>query len=244
MAEADISTRARTGRPRKKTGVPENASIGPSSESKKRTSVPRRRWLHERSARAASLGLHAPQSMASRLVNSRTRLDPEPIAASEPFRMNPAPTSTDRQSCLAERTGPIIPASNVRELRIPHQSDARHSSSSTCCLRRTASRTSATLRCSACSPSADSPLSRLLAQVAVMRHLFGVTSLTDAATNVRYLLGTQALLYVFTFVGSLIVFPLVWHKSLFAGLQWRGQPSPAVQRVPHWSGRPLLRAWP
>jgi len=62
----------------------------------------------------------------------------------------------------------------------------------------------------------------VVAQVAVMRHLFGVTSLADAASNVRYLLGTQALLYLFTFVGSLIVFPLVWHKSLFAGLQWRG----------------------
>lgn len=62
----------------------------------------------------------------------------------------------------------------------------------------------------------------ILAQIAVMRHLFGVSSITEAATNVRYLLGTQALLYVFTFIGSLIVFPLVWHKSLFAGLQWRG----------------------
>ena len=62
----------------------------------------------------------------------------------------------------------------------------------------------------------------VLAQVAIMRHFFGVTSLTEAATNVRYLLGTQALLYLFTFGGSLIVFPLVWHKGLFAGLQWRG----------------------
>lgn len=62
----------------------------------------------------------------------------------------------------------------------------------------------------------------IIGQVAVMRHLFGVSSLTEAASNVRYLLGTQALLYVFTFVGSLIVFPLVWHKSFFAGLQWRG----------------------
>lgn len=62
----------------------------------------------------------------------------------------------------------------------------------------------------------------IAAQVAVMRHVFGVSTLTEAATNVRYLLGTQALLYLFTFAGSLIVFPLVWHKSFFAGLQWRG----------------------
>ncbi|HEX3891827.1 MAG TPA: CPBP family glutamic-type intramembrane protease [Terracidiphilus sp.] len=62
----------------------------------------------------------------------------------------------------------------------------------------------------------------IAAQIAVMRHLFGVTSLMDAATNVRYLLGTQALLYVFTYLGSVVVFPLVWHKSLLEGLQWRG----------------------
>jgi len=61
----------------------------------------------------------------------------------------------------------------------------------------------------------------ILAQIAVMRHLFGVKSLMDAASNVRYLLGTQALLYLFTFAGSLIVFPLIWHKGFFAGLQWR-----------------------
>jgi uncharacterized protein len=63
----------------------------------------------------------------------------------------------------------------------------------------------------------------ILAEIAVMRHLFGVTSLADATSNVRYLLGTQALLYLFTFAGSLIVFPLVWHKGLFAGLQWHGR---------------------
>ncbi len=62
----------------------------------------------------------------------------------------------------------------------------------------------------------------ILAQVAVMYRVFGVTSFADAAGNVRYLLGTQALLYVLTFLGSLIVFPMVWHKSFFSGLQWRG----------------------
>ncbi len=78
----------------------------------------------------------------------------------------------------------------------------------------------------------------ILAQVAIMRHLFGVSSLTEAATNVRYLLGTQALLYVFTFVGSLIVFPLVWHKSFFAGLQWRG--NRALQRSGYLIGAAAL----
>jgi uncharacterized protein len=78
----------------------------------------------------------------------------------------------------------------------------------------------------------------ILAQVAIMRHLFGVNTLTEAATNVRYLLGTQALLYVFTFVGSLIVFPLVWHKGFFAGLQWRG--NRALQRSGYLIGAAAL----
>ena len=35
------------------------------------------------------------------------------------------------------------------------------------------------------------------------------------------MLGSMAVLYVLTFILSLLVFPLLWHKSLFAGLQWR-----------------------
>lgn len=78
----------------------------------------------------------------------------------------------------------------------------------------------------------------IIGQVALMRHVFGVSSITEAAGNVRYLLGTQALLYVFTFVGSVIVFPLVWHKSLFAGIQWRG--TRALQRSGYLIGAAAL----
>ncbi len=78
----------------------------------------------------------------------------------------------------------------------------------------------------------------VVGQVALMNHVLGVSSITEAATNIRYLLGTQALLYVFTFAGSLVVFPLVWHKSLFAGLQWRG--SRALQRSGYLIGAAAL----
>jgi hypothetical protein len=62
----------------------------------------------------------------------------------------------------------------------------------------------------------------LLADVAVSRHLFGVTNLNDAASDFHYTLGTMGISYMFTFLGALVVFPFFWHKSLFAGLQWRG----------------------
>jgi uncharacterized protein len=64
-------------------------------------------------------------------------------------------------------------------------------------------------------------LAALLAQIGVSYHLFGVSNLTDAATEFHYTLGTEGIFYFLTLAGSLIVFPLLWHKSLFTGLQWR-----------------------
>ncbi len=58
--------------------------------------------------------------------------------------------------------------------------------------------------------------------VALHRHLFGVATTQGAATDVRYLLGGEALLYVFTYAACLLIFPLFWHESLMAGLQWNG----------------------
>jgi uncharacterized protein len=43
-----------------------------------------------------------------------------------------------------------------------------------------------------------------------------------AATNVQLILATEVILYLITFALSLVVFPHVWNKSFFAGLQWRG----------------------
>jgi CAAX protease family protein len=61
-----------------------------------------------------------------------------------------------------------------------------------------------------------------LVVLAIHFHLYGVTSLQGTATEIHYTLGSELLIYVFTFIGCLIVFPLFWHRSLFAGLQWNG----------------------
>ena len=53
-------------------------------------------------------------------------------------------------------------------------------------------------------------------------HLFGVTSLQAAGNDIHYILGTEAVIYLVTFGLALLVFPVVWHKSLLEGLQWNG----------------------
>jgi len=53
-------------------------------------------------------------------------------------------------------------------------------------------------------------------------HLFGVLSQQEAATEVHYTLGSEAILYIFTLGACLLFFPLIWHKNFFAGLQWNG----------------------
>jgi membrane protease YdiL (CAAX protease family) len=63
----------------------------------------------------------------------------------------------------------------------------------------------------------------LLARAAVAYRLFGVSTITEAATEFHYTLGTEGVFYLLTFAGSLLIFPLLWHKSLLAGLQWRAK---------------------
>jgi len=60
----------------------------------------------------------------------------------------------------------------------------------------------------------------LLTLSALHFHLFGVTTIQKANTDIHYTLGSMVALYLLAFLGCLIVFPLVWHKGLFAGLQW------------------------
>ena len=59
--------------------------------------------------------------------------------------------------------------------------------------------------------------------------LWGVASASDAQTDYHYALISQAALYLITFGGCLIVFPLVWRKPFFEGIQWHG--GFAVQRL-------------
>jgi len=70
----------------------------------------------------------------------------------------------------------------------------------------------------------------LLTRSALHFHLFGISNVTQAMTDIHYTLGTMAALYIFTFAASALVFPLFWHKSLFAGLQWRAATAMHLRR--------------
>jgi len=60
----------------------------------------------------------------------------------------------------------------------------------------------------------------LLTRAALHAHLFGVSTANQAETDIHYTLGSIAVLYLVTFAASLFVFPLFWHRSFFAGVQW------------------------
>jgi membrane protease YdiL (CAAX protease family) len=62
----------------------------------------------------------------------------------------------------------------------------------------------------------------VLMMIALHFHLFGVTDMTKAATEVHYILGTEAVIYLITFSLALFILPLFWKKSFFAGIHWRG----------------------
>lgn len=54
-------------------------------------------------------------------------------------------------------------------------------------------------------------------------HLWGITTIAQAATDFHYTLASQAAQYLVTFAGCLIVFSLIWHKPFFEGIHWRGK---------------------
>ena len=62
----------------------------------------------------------------------------------------------------------------------------------------------------------------LVARLGVHYHLFGVTTLTQAATEIHYTLGTEGVFYLLTFAECLLIFPVLWHKGLLEGLHWQG----------------------
>ena len=53
-------------------------------------------------------------------------------------------------------------------------------------------------------------------------HLFGVTTLQQAGNEIHFILSMEGLIYLFTFGLAVFIFPLFWHKSLLAELQWNG----------------------
>ncbi len=65
----------------------------------------------------------------------------------------------------------------------------------------------------------------LVTRVALHHRLFGISTVQGAVSDIHYTLGSEAILYVVTFVACLLVFPLVWRESFFAGIQWNGATS-------------------
>lgn len=62
--------------------------------------------------------------------------------------------------------------------------------------------------------------SSLLTRSALYFKLWGVSTVQKAVTDVHYTIGSMASLYLITFGCALLIFPLLWHKGFFAGLQW------------------------
>lgn len=62
----------------------------------------------------------------------------------------------------------------------------------------------------------------LILRVAVQFHLFNVTTLQAAVSDIHYTLGSEVLLYLGAFAAAYFTFPLIWHKGFFAGVQWNG----------------------
>jgi membrane protease YdiL (CAAX protease family) len=67
--------------------------------------------------------------------------------------------------------------------------------------------------------------------IALLVHFDGVSDIDQIKTNVIYLLGSEAILYLVAFALSFFIFPLFWQKSFFAGIHWRGR------TALHWSWR-------
>lgn len=67
-----------------------------------------------------------------------------------------------------------------------------------------------------------------LVAIALHFHLYGISKISDALTDIHYTLGSEAAWYLFSFAECLLVFPALWHMGFFRGIEWRGR---AVLRV-------------
>jgi len=64
-------------------------------------------------------------------------------------------------------------------------------------------------------------LSGAAAAAALHFHLFGVSTEKQAMDDVHYTLGSQAVWYLGSLAAWMMLFPRVWNKGFFAGLEWR-----------------------
>lgn len=65
-------------------------------------------------------------------------------------------------------------------------------------------------------------ISSVLVRLAIHSHLYGVSDLPQAMTDIHYTIGSEVVLYLFTLAASLLLFPFIWHRSFFSGIQWNG----------------------
>ncbi len=63
--------------------------------------------------------------------------------------------------------------------------------------------------------------SGLVILAAVHQHMFGVATFKQAEEEIHYRLGSQAAWYLITLFFCVWVFPLLWQRSFFDGLEWR-----------------------
>jgi uncharacterized protein len=68
-----------------------------------------------------------------------------------------------------------------------------------------------------------------LVLIALHTRLWGITKLSDAATDFHYTLASQAAQYFVTFAACLLLFPVIWRRPFFDGIHWNG--GFALQRV-------------
>jgi membrane protease YdiL (CAAX protease family) len=52
-------------------------------------------------------------------------------------------------------------------------------------------------------------------------HMFGASTLKQAEGEIHYRIGSQAAWYLITLLACTAIFPLIWRKSFFDGLEWR-----------------------
>lgn len=52
-------------------------------------------------------------------------------------------------------------------------------------------------------------------------HVLGISTFKQANEEIHYRLGSQALWYLFTLLFCMWVFPLIWRRSFFEGIEWR-----------------------
>lgn len=60
-----------------------------------------------------------------------------------------------------------------------------------------------------------------LMMVAMHYRLFGVSNFKQANDEIHYRIGSQAVWYIVTLLFCICIYPLVWKKSFFEGIQWR-----------------------